>query len=299
MNKNSVFESIANRFLEALNEQIVPWQKPWKFVFGSNLDLNELAVSYTSKKPYSILNQWLMPKGQYISFSNVQKLGGKVKKGAHSYECYGFFPSYLILATNEWVKEKPTNLDESEYKEVPSMRAFKVFSIEDCEGIEPHTFVKPTMPTIDPIEGCEQVINDYLQRESHLKFHRVLQDRAYYTPVMDEVFVPTLAQYEVKEEFYSTAFHELSHSTGHQTRLNRSGVVKFDRFGSDQYATEELIAEMASAMTLNYIGIDCAKAFNNSLAYVQGWAKKIKSDPKIVAVAASQAEKASKRILGI
>ena len=91
----------------------------------------------------------------------------------------------------------------------------------------------------------------------------------------------------------------MAHSTGHATRLNRSGIVKFDHFGSDNYSKEELIAEMSSAMTLNYIGINCEKAFNNSIAYVQGWAKKIKSDPKIVALAASQAEKASKMILGI
>lgn len=296
----SVFEKIAERFINALNENIVPWQKPWSFTFGENLDLNELAVSYTTKKPYSLLNQWLLPKGQYISFSNCQKLGGSIKKGAKSYECYGYFPSWLIIATQTWVKVKPTDLDESEYKEIPSMRAFKVFNINDCEGITPHVFQTTTKPTeLEGIEEAEKVMQGYLNKYPTLKFHKVLQDRAYYSPLNDEIFVPTLAQYKVKEEFYSTALHEMAHSTGHASRLNRSGITKNDGFGSENYSKEELIAEMASAMTLNYIGIDCAKAFKNSVAYVQSWAKKIKSDPKIVAIAASQAEKASKLILGI
>ena len=295
----NVFEKIAQRFLDALSENIVPWQKPWSFTFGENLDLTKLAISYTTKKPYSMVNQWLMPSGEYISFNNCKKLGGSVKKGAKSFEVYGFFPKWRIIATNEWVDVEPLHLDESEYEKVPCLRAFKVFNIEDCEGIKPHTFPKAETPKVEPITKAEDVISGYCNKYPTLKFHRVRQDSAYYAPLRDEIFVPTLAQYQVKEEFYSTAFHEIAHSTGHQTRLNRSGITKHDGFGSENYSKEELIAEMASAMTLNYIGIDCAKAFNNSIAYVQSWAKKIKKDPKIVAIAASQAEKASKLILGI
>lgn len=298
--QKEIFAEIANKFVEALAQNIVPWQKPWTCTFGANLNLNELAVSYTTKKPYSMLNQWLLKAGQYLTWNEIQKLGGKVQKGAKSHNVYGFFPSWLIIETNEWVKEEPKHLESDQYKLFLAMRSYKVFNVADCEGITPHTFVTPQPKNEEEtITIAEETIQGYLNKYPTLKFHKVLQDRAYYSPMLDEVFVPTLAQYKVKEEFYSTSFHELAHSTGHETRLNRSGIVKFDHFGSDNYATEELVAEMASAMTLNYIGVNCEKAFNNSKAYVQNWAKKIKSDPKIVSIACQQAEKASKMILGL
>ena len=298
--QKEIFSEIANKFVEALSQNIVPWQKPWTCIFGANPNLNELAISYCTKKPYSMLNQWLLPKGQYLTWNEIQKLGGKVQKGAKSHSVYGFFPSWLIIETNEWVKQEPKHLESDQYKLFLAMRSYKVFNVADCEGITPHTFATPQPKNEEEtIAIAEETIQGYLNKYPTLKFHKVLQDRAYYSPMLDEVFVPTMAQYQVKEEFYSTSFHELAHSTGHASRLNRSGITKFDHFGSDNYATEELVAEMASAMTLNYIGVSCEKAFNNSKAYVQNWAQKIKSDPKIVSIACQQAEKASRLILGL
>jgi antirestriction protein ArdC len=107
-----------------------------------------------------------------------------------------------------------------------------------------------------------------------------------------------LSQYEDAEEYYSTTFHELVHSTAPEYRCNRRGE-KDAHFGNDDYSREELVAEIGSAMLCTHVGIDCEKAFRNSVAYIQGWAQKLKDDNKAIIWAASRAERAAKYILNI
>ena len=140
--------------------------------------------------------------------------------------------------------------------------------------------------------------NEYVDREDTLKLEVKLSNRAYYSPATDTVVVPQLDQYDVAEEFYSTLFHELVHSTGVSKRCDR-GLNKVSSKHSDEYSKEELVAEMGSAMILNQIGIDNEKAFNNSVAYVQSWLRELKNDNRMIVWAASRAEKAVKYIRGI
>ena len=123
-------------------------------------------------------------------------------------------------------------------------------------------------------------------------------DRAYYSPSKDCVIVPMLTQYAIAEEYYSTTFHELTHSTLHETRLNRKSEQKLAAFGSEDYSREELVAEMGSAMLCATAKIDSEKAFKNSVAYIQSWLKALKNDKKMIVWAAARAEKAAKYILG-
>ena len=99
-------------------------------------------------------------------------------------------------------------------------------------------------------------------------------------------------------EYYSTAFHELTHSTLIESRCNRRERGKIAFFGSKEYSREELVAEMGAAMLCSNFAIDCQKAFRNSIAYLQSWVKNLKDDPKAIVVAAGKAEKAARYILG-
>ena len=111
------------------------------------------------------------------------------------------------------------------------------------------------------------------------------------------LLLPLPEQFKNNSEYYSTLFHELTHSTGHPKRLNR--IVKTASFGSDDYSAEELVAEIGSASIMATLGIENDLTFRNSTAYIQNWLKALKNDKKLIVTASSKAEKAIKRILGI
>lgn len=113
----------------------------------------------------------------------------------------------------------------------------------------------------------------------------------------DCVEVPRSKQFAENAQYYSTLFHELTHSTGHATRLNRPEVVHVNFFGSEEYSKEELVAEMGAAFLCQQVGIECERAFKNSAAYIHGWLQALKNDRKLVVMAAAKAEKAAEYIM--
>ena len=123
-------------------------------------------------------------------------------------------------------------------------------------------------------------------------------DRAYYSLMSDQVTMPAKNLFVNDEAYYTTLFHELAHSTGHEKRLNRKELLEHDGFGGENYSKEELTAEFAAAFLSGITGIQPA-TINNSTAYIQGWLKSLKDDKKLLLTAANQAQKASDFILGI
>lgn len=285
---NNVYQMVADRIVAQLEQGIVSWQRPWTGVSGAEGG----AINYVSRKAYSFLNQCLlMQGGEYLSFKQIQDLGGKIKKGEKG-KFVVFFKEYRF----EELQEDGTK----EEKSVPLLRYYNVWHIDQCEGIDSKLKIDAEQPEPAYMDAQEKLIDDYVKR-SGLKFHNQQpSNRAFYAPLTDEVIVPKITQYAEPAEYYSTTFHELTHSTGASNRLNRKGITSADaNFGSDLYSREELVAEMGAAMLCNITGIDCDKAFKNSVAYIQGWSRKIKTDPKVFVIAAGQAEKAAKYIQGI
>ena len=294
----SVYEQITNKVIESMEKGVCPWHQPWQNVLGGNA----LAISYVSRKPYSFINQLLLEEGEYITMNEIKKIAGaKLKKGSKAHQVFGFFRSFKNKKDGSYTNEEPNEDVKSEFNTIWNMRYFNVFSINDCEGIEPHgtTDAKPLFEHKNDIANAEDVINAYKEREGKngFAFHNIKSNSAFYSPKDDKVVVPSKGQYKELTEYYSTAFHELAHSTGAESRLARKGVCDFDHFGSHQYSQEELVAELSSAMMLGVLGIDCTKTFNNSVAYLQSWIEKLKNDPKMIVWASSQAEKAVKFIL--
>jgi len=109
--------------------------------------------------------------------------------------------------------------------------------------------------------------------------------------------MPAKSLFNLAEEYYSTLFHELTHSTGHSTRVGREGIEDIAAFGSESYSKEELIAEMGAAMLCGVTGISPA-TIPNSAAYLQGWINRLRGDSKLLVSAASQAQKAADYIQG-
>ena len=280
----NVYQMVTDRIVEQMAKGVIPWQKPW---VGSG----SLAISYGSRKAYSFLNQLLLGKpGEWLTWKQIQDRKGKVKKGAKSRFCV-----FYQMAQIEKTDEKTGEVKKETY---PILKWYKVFHLDDTEGIP--TKIEPVEAKVDiqPIDAAERVIADYLGREEGLKF---INDKesgsAYYSPRLDEVVVPMITQYAIPEEYYSTAFHEFTHSTMHEKRCNRKTENEGAHFGNMVYSREELVAEMGAAMICNRIGIESDKAFKNSAAYIQSWMKALKNDPKMIVWASGRAEKAAKYIL--
>lgn len=283
MNNNKIYQMVTDRIVKQMEQGIIPWDRPW---FGSKAG----AVSHSTGRPYSLLNQFLIGEpGEYATFNQIKETGGKVKKGAKS-KIVVFWKQIKITETDENGNEKE--------KLVPMLRYYNVFNLNQCEGIDPKYYNPDEIQHLDPIEEAEAVIANYLTR-SGVKFQNdKLSNKAYYSPTTDSVVVPMLDQYENRNEYYSTTFHELTHSTGHKSRLDRFDTAKPAAFGSKEYSKEELIAELGSAYLMNYCGINTTRTERNSAAYLQSWLQALKNDPKMIVTAASKAEKAANMITG-
>lgn len=216
--------------------------------------------------------------------------GGKIKKGEKS----RFVVFWTWLPKKGVEKAQPgEDINLSDY--IPYLRYYHVFNINQCEGIEPRFLKEDKSVVIDPIADAEKVVDGYFSRET-CKLKVCNSAEAYYRPSTDEVVVPQLSQYKVAEQYYSTLFHEMTHSTGHKSRLDRFTDAKAAAFGSDDYSREELVAEMGAAFILGRLGIDSNKAFKNSVGYLQNWLEHIKGDSKLIVTAAGKAEAAANYI---
>lgn len=272
----NVYQLVTDRIISELQNGVIPWRRPWT-TRGQSFPIN-----YVTRKPYRGINQFLLPAGEYASFKQVADAGGKVKKGAKAY--------MVVFFT--FVEDKK---DAS--KQIPILRYYNVFNIAtQCEGIE--SKYKPSETSEhDAIAQAENIINMYHHQLAGGIVYG--HDSAYYSPSQDMVHVPKLEDYKVKEEYYSVMFHEMVHSTGHETRLAREGVTnKKVAFGDETYSKEELIAELGSAMLCNHVGI-LDTTIKNSASYLNAWIKKLKEDSRLIVSASGQAQKASDYILGI
>jgi len=286
---NNVYQMVTDRVIEQMKKGIIPWQRPWNGTADG-------AINYVTRKPYSLLNQMLLGRnGEWITFKQLKERGGSIKKGAKS-GIVVFYGKYTYTK-----EEKEDGQEAIVVKEhtIPVLRYYNVFHIDDCTGIDSKLESKPVAVATEPIENAETIINGYVGREEGLKFKNdEPSNRAFYRPSDDLVVVPMLSQYSVTEEYYSTAFHELTHSTMAESRCNRKKENALAAFGSKNYSREELVAELGSAMLCTVAGLNSDKAFKNSVAYIQGWLKALANDNKMIVWAASRAEKAARYILG-
>lgn len=279
----NVYELVTNRIIEQLENNIIPWEKPWSGTIDG-------AFNRVSKKPYSILNQMLLKyNGEYATFKQWQELGGHIRKAEKS-EIIVFWKMYPI-------KEKQDDGTEI-IKTIPLLKYINVFHISQVDGVEP--LKQKVTHDIEPIDKAEKILNDYWNREN-ITIEHVKGDKAFYSPMFDKIQLPLFEQFKQSEEYYSTAFHESIHSTMKTSRCNRQEDRKGKAvsFGSEEYSKEELVAEVGSAQLMNMVGIETTKSFRNSTAYIQSWLKVLRNDNKFIVSASSKAEKAVNYILGI
>ena len=273
----NVYQIITERILEKLSQGVVPWRRTWK---GP-----EPVQNLATRRPYRGVNVFLLGMQDFgspywLTLNQANHLGGKIRKGERG--------SVVVLW--KWVERADRETGEVA-ESVPLLRYYRVWNVEQTEGIE-----APKTKVIDfePIEAAEQILREMPKRPEIV--HRD-PGKAWYDPWGDRVNLPKPETFEGAEEFYSCAFHECCHATGHRTRLDRPTLVQLALFGGHAYCKEELIAEMGAAFLCAVAGIEQA-TLENSAAYIDGWRRVIGTDPKLVVTAAAQAQKASDFILG-
>lgn len=277
-----VYEIITNIILKKLEEGTIPWQKPWN-------TRESMPRNLVSKKEYQGINAFILGCQHYsspfwLTFKQCKDLGGNIRKSAQG--------TPVVYWNWQEIEE-----DGETEKKVPFMRYYTVFNVAQCENIPEDKIPATTEATtthIDKIMQCEGIVENWEDKPEI----RHGEQKAYYRPFSDLINMPQVETFTNSEEYYSTLFHELTHSTGHEKRLNRQGITEIAPFGTPLYSKEELVAEMGAAFLCGFTGIEYA-TIDNSAAYIQGWLKKLKDDKKLVIIAATQAQKAVNYILGI
>ena len=276
------YQVVTDRIVSLLEQGTIPWQKPWST--GDAMPRN-----LVSQKTYRGVNVFLLHAMSYASpfwltFNQAKELGGTVRRGEKA--CPVVFWKWLAVEEN------------GKAERVPLLRYYSVFNVAQCEGIPQEKI--PALGGVkrnhNPIAEAERIVAGMPKRPEV----KTGLDRAFYSPSGDFVGMPSADQFRSGEDFYSVLFHELTHSTGHESRLNRKGISGSDgewsAFGSTPYAKEELVAEMGAAFLCGQAGI-VERTLINSAAYVSSWLQRLKDDRRLVVQAAAQAQKAADFIL--
>ncbi|WP_430451102.1 ArdC family protein [Rhodopirellula europaea] len=286
--KRDIYQEVTDRIIGYLEQGTAPWKNPIKRGTGDGWPKN-----MDSGKRYRGINVFLLgltawergfSSDYWMTFKQAQSNGGQVRKGEKG-SLVTFFKMYAT-------KDKQTG----EPIEIPMLKQFTAFNVEQIDGIDIPDARKanPDEVPFESLAEAERIVAGYkgkpeIQNDGGL--------RAFYRPGTDSVHMPEHDRFEVRETYYSTLFHELTHSTGHSDRLDRGLDTELAPFGSPDYSREELIAEMGAAFLCAASGIS-PPTIEQSASYLQSWIDVLKGDKRLVVGAASAAQKAADHILG-
>lgn len=300
------------------------WKKGWTdgrtAQFG--LPQNLVGRPYTGSNAFlcqihATMEHYRMPV--YLTIKQIRDAGGMIKKGEHSIP---------IFKWDLRIKDKDgKKLSESDYRNMtkeeqaectvrPYLKVYNEWNIDqtNLEEVNKEKYDAvlkrfKSEPIKDEVGMYKNEAFDNLLKEQSwvcpIEYEK-FNESAFYSPKRDQIVVPSKKQFNISNtpedvfkdgmEFYGTTIHEMAHSTGHESRLGRDGIVKIDQFGSDQYAKEELVAELTSGLIGNAMGFD-SRIRENNIAYLQNWIGSLKKDPKFLKSVMSDVNKSSKMVL--
>lgn len=282
-----VYSIVTERIIKSLEAGVIPWEKPWK---STEFKGGPFPRNFRSGKEYRGINVMLLWSSGFsspfwVTYKQATELGGTVRKGEKGTPIV-FYQS-LRNRKQAKLEDKPFFV----------LRYYTVFNTDQCDGLKIPVMIPSELPAIGSTEAddtCDAIVNGWENRPT-LNLGSAAENRAYYRPATDTVNMPLRSKFVTASHYYSTLFHELVHSTGHETRLGR----EFGKsFGDDVYSKEELVAEMGAAFLSAMAGISDEHTERNTTAYLQNWIAKLKSDSKLIMQAAGGAQKAVDSIVG-
>jgi len=297
MNPNQKFSQLAdqvtNEVIEQLEQGNVFWKKPWSsYGLPKNYKTNRAYEGFNAFYLNYITTKKSYKTPYFITFKQAQELGGNIRKGEKGTQIifWKIFNNKIGESTNAAGEAK----DILQTKFVPFI--WSVFNIDQVDGINFALPADVERTENEIIEACQSIVNNYPVPAPAIQHGGT---DAYYAPFFDKVQMPAINTFHTSQDYHSTLFHELIHSTGHEIRLNRfTEADKAARFGDVNYSKEELVAEMGASFLNAYTGIKDV-VFENSIAYLQGWIKKLKDDKTMIIYASTKAYKAAAFILNL
>ena len=284
----TVYEIITKRIIKSMTAGRIPWRRTWTVVDPANA---------ISGKTYRGINAMLLwePASNYdsrwfVTARQAEQLGGCVNE-------YEISNGHIVTF---WKMQEPTIVDPDDpensprrYK-APVLRYYNVYNIKQCEGLNlPDRCAPDPTGAVSPLPLPQAVFSDYIARENI----RMKKGKPAYSPSKDYIMMPPLSNFIGAEAYYSTAYHEAIHSTGHQCRLARFKPDAPLKFGNEVYSKEELVAEIGAAFLCARTGIERPETYENSVAYLQSWIAALENDHRMIVFAASAAQKAADYIL--
>lgn len=278
--RRDAYAAITDRIIAALERGTVPWRAPWRARGHRNA---------LSGRPYRGINLLVLAIAaldqgfddpRWLTYRQAMSRGGHVRRGEQG--------TQVVLW--KWIERGDPATDPAAER-YPLLRLFSVFNVTQCDdlALPAHEAVGP----LDPLAEAEAIAAGYSDGPPVM----CDAESAYYAPSRDEVRLPPRASFRDAHGYYATLFHELAHSTGHPSRLNREGYQSAARFGSEIYSREELVAEFAAAFLGQEAGIDPSRV-DQSAAYIASWLRALRDDRRLAVVAAGQAQRAADHILG-
>lgn len=300
-----LFATITDTVVAALERGTCPWRRPWN---AADVTLGGHRSAATGR-PYRGVNQILLTVTAmgsgftspfWATMRQVNALGGRVRKGSRSTTVvYWAFVDRTSTdaATGERVTRKQ-----------PLLRYFRVFNLSQVDGLPDDVAAKfavvapvaaPSAAGAEPTPAEAAMaagLDAYAVRAGVRVTHG--GGSAFYRRSDDSITLPPVDSFDTRSHYLATFAHEAAHSTGHASRLNRETLTTTAAFGSDTYGREELVAELAAAFVAGYYGAATPDVEANRDAYLAGWVRTLKADPRAIVVASGQADKAARLIIG-
>jgi antirestriction protein ArdC len=298
MGKVNAYEKVTATILKMVEETgKLPWQKSWRTLSGANAPksirghvyrgINAFILAWVAEEKGYTDNRW-------ITFKQAKAMGANVRKGETGIPIV----FYNVVEKDTGEKDENGNAVKSQSFFLRYYTVFNVHQLDNFDDLKSGGAEEVSEGSFSPVEAAEQVTGEYLSRESIEV--RYGGNRACYSPIKDNISMPKHEDFISPAHFYATLLHECAHSTGHKSRLNRKDLNAMVPFGSESYAREELVAEMASAFLYSEVGLgeeDLSGLYKNTAAYIKGWSEKIKDDPRMFVNACQAASKAADYIM--
>ena len=288
--REDVYSRVTARIVADLEQGTRPWLKPWSVTHTAGRITRPLRANGQPYRGMNVLLLWgeAVANGYsapiWMTYKQAQELGAQVKKGEHG---------ALVVYADRFTKTETNEKGEAFEREIPFMKGYTVFNVEQIDGLPAHYYAQPAqpLPAAQRIETAERFAVSTGAEVRHGG------NRAFYAPARDFVQMPPFEAFKDPESYYATLTHELTHWTGHVSRCARD-FEKGHRFGSEGYAFEELIAELGAAFLCADLGIT-PEPREDHAAYLAHWLQVLKADKRAIFTAAAHAQRAADYLHGL
>jgi antirestriction protein ArdC len=280
--RTDLYTRVTNAIIADLEQGVRPWLKPWNAEHAAGRITRPLRAGGQPYKGINVLMLWASAMTQnfaapiWMTFKQAKELKANVKKGAKG---------SLVVYSDRITRTKTTEAGEEQERDIYFMKEYRVFNVEQIEGLPPHFYATAT-PQLDPVQRIESADLFFTNTGADIRHGG---NQAYYAPGADYVQMPPFEFFRDAESYYATLAHEMTHWTKHSSRLDRDfGRTKF---GDDGYIREELLAEIGAGFLCCDLGIT-AEPRDDHAAYLDHWLRVLKEDKRAIFQAAAHAQRA-------